>query len=498
VSAGCAHPLPAGEGERASDAVSHPQPTSPSAWSVLFRGPHLPYTLILVLGIGVHAIGIHLLATVLPSVVADIGGATFYTWATMLYTIASIIGTACGGLMRATLDLRRGYLLGVLIVLVGWGGCAIAPHISVLLIARAIQGFGSGLLVALAYSMVSEFYAETLRARILSAISGIWGVAALVGPLVGGLFATGGWWRGAFWMAIPVLLLLGGLAWRVLPAIEAHGMAGEFPSLRLALLGAGVLCVAASGHVASFRWQLLLLAGAVVLVGCSFRLDGQAGQRLFPSQPVSLGNPVGTAFWMFFLFGTTTSLMTVFMPLFLSVLHGVSLLVAGYINALLSMSWTMLALGSAGLRERQVRYAIVFGPMLMVSGAVGLRVSVVEGPLPVLGIFVALTGAGIGLCFAHIGSWTMAAARPGESAVTAASIPMIQSLGIAFGAALAGMVANTAGLALGLFPATVVSAATWVYQLSIAPPLAMAILSGRLLWLHRQRRSGDRSSPIAG
>ena len=463
----------------------------------MFRGPHLPYTLILTLGIGVHAIGIHLLATVLPSVVADIGGATFYTWATMLYTVASIIGTACGGLLRATLDLRRGYLLGVLVVLVGWGGCAVAPHIAVLLIARAIQGFGSGLLVALAYSMVSEFYAETLRARILSAISGIWGVAALVGPLVGGLFATGGWWRGAFWVAIPVLLLLGGLAWRVLPAVAAHQVEGEFPSLRLALLGTGVLGVAASGHVASALWQLLLLGAAAALVGCSFRLDSRAAMRLFPSRPMSLGTPIGTAFWMFFLFGTTTSLITVFMPLFLSVLHGVSLLGAGYINALLSMSWTLLALGSAGLRDRQVRYAIVFGPLLMVSGAVGLRAFVVEGPLPILGLFVALTGAGIGLCFAHIGSWTMAAAPPGEGAVTAASIPMIQSLGIAFGAALAGMVANTAGLAQGLLPATVASAAVWVYQLSITPPLAMAILSGRLLWWRRRRPSGSRGAPEA-
>jgi MFS family permease len=471
--------------------------TTAASWSTLFRSPHLVYTVLLTLGVGVYAIGIHLIGTVLPSVVADIGGAAFYAWATMLFTMASIIGTVCGGLVKAMLDLRRGYLVGVLVVLAGWAGCGVAPHISAFLIARAIQGFGSGLLVALAYGMVSEFYPEALRPRVLSAISGIWGVAALVGPMAGGLFATSGWWRGAFWVVIPILLLLCGLAWRALPAVEAHEAAGEFPALRLTLLGSGVLCVAGSGHVASLLWRVLLLAGAVVLVGCSFRLDSREAKRLFPSQPLSLRTPVGTAYWMFFLFGNTTSLITVFLPLFLHVLHGMSLLGAGYVNALLSLSWTVLALCSAGLRDRRVRQAVVLGPLLMLCGVVGLRTYVTDGPILILALFVALTGAGIGLCFAHISSWTMAAARAGEGTLTAASIPTIQSLGIAFGAAVGGLVANTAGLAQGVSTAAVASAATWVLLLGIIPPTAMAVLSGRLLWFHRGRKPRDHDNSAA-
>ena len=245
-------------------------------------------------------------------------------------------------------------------------------------------------------------------------------------------------------------------------------------------------------------WQLLLLGAAVVLVGCAFRIDGRSAKRLFPSRPVSLRTPVGTASWMFFLFGNTTSLLTVFMPLFLYVLHGVSLLGAGYINALLSLSWTVLALGSAGLHSRQVRYAIVLGPLVMVGGGIGLCTSMVDGPLWLIGLFMVLTGAGIGLCFSHIGSLTMAAAPAGESAVTAASIPMIQLLGFAFGAALAGLVANSAGLAHSAAPETAAPAATWVYQLGIVPPAAMAVLSGRLLWLHRQRQGGSLNGSEAG
>jgi MFS family permease len=469
-----------------------------ASWSALFHGRHLAYTALLTLGVGAHAFGIHLVATVLPSVVADIGGAAFYAWATMLYIVASIMGTACGGLLKAVLDLRRSYMLGVLVVLVGWAGCAMAPHIAVLLLARAVQGFGSGLLVALAYGMVSEFYAEALRARALSAISGIWGVAALLGPMVGGVFAANGWWRGAFWAAIPILVLLGGLAWQVLPSLAGKRVAGEFPAARLALLGVGVLCVGASGHVIPVVWRLALLGSAVVLVGCAFHLDGHASNRLFPSQPLSLKTLVGTASWIFFLFGTTTSIVTVFMPLVLHVLYGVSLLSAGYINALLSLTWTVLALCSAGLHDRQVRRVIWLGPLLMLCGAVGLRVYVTDGPLPMVGVFVALIGVGIGLCFAHLSSWTMAAAQPGEGGLTASAIPTIQSLGIAFGAAAAGLVANAAGLAMGIAPETVASAASWVYQLGIIPPAVMTVLVGRFLWLHQARHSSHLNDPKAG
>jgi MFS family permease len=463
---------------------------SAASWSALFHGRLLVYTLLLTLSIGIHALGLHMLGTVLPSIVADLGGAAFYAWATLLYTIASIIGTVCGGLITARLDLRRGYLVGALVLLGGLVGCATAPHIAVLLLARTLQGLGSGLLVSIAYSMVSELYADVLRPRVLSAISGIWGVAALLGPMMGGMFAASGWWRGSFWVTTPILLPLSILAWYTLPPIGVKAGAGPFPLLRLTLLGVGVLGVATSGQITSLLLRLALIGSAAVLVGWAFYLDARATNRLFPSQPLSLNTAVGTASWIFLLFGLTTSQATVFLPLIVHVLYGVSLLTAGYITALLSIAWTITALYSASLLDRWVRVMIVLGPLVMVGGGVGLAASIASGPLPLLGTCIALMGAGIGVCFAHISSWSIAAARQGESVLTASSIPTIQSLGIAFGAALAGLVANTAGLATDISRATVTAAATWVYQLGIIAPSILAVLAWRLLWLHQRLPRG--------
>jgi len=178
------------------------------------------------------------------------------------------------------------------------------------------------------------------------------------------------------------------------------------------------------------------------------------------------------------------------LPLIVHVLYGLSLLAAGYITALLSLAWTITALYSAGLLDRWVRVVIVLGPLVMVGGGVGLAASIAHGPLALLSVGVALMGAGIGLCFAHISSWSITAARPGESILTASSIPTLQSLGIAFGAAIAGLVANTAGLATDVSLATLSMAATWVYRLGLIAPLLLAVLAWRLVWLHQHMPRG--------
>src|SRR5215467_10364758 len=92
-----------------------------------------------------------------------------------------------------------------------------------------------------------------------------------------------------------------------------------------------------------------------------------------------------------------------------------------------------------------------------------------------------------GPCGPGVGRWhAHAAARQGEEHLTASSIATVRSLGQAFGAAMAGLVANVAGLAEGISVATVASAATWVYGLGAFVPAALTVLALHLLWLQRQ------------
>jgi hypothetical protein len=128
-----------------------------------------------------------------------------------------------------------------------------------------------------------------------------------------------------------------------------------------------------------------------------------------------------------------------------------------------------------------VRLATLLGPLVVTCAVAGQAAVVVDGPLFLLRGFAVLSGIGYGLCYAHLNSWTMAAARPGEEDRTASWIPMGAYLGSAYGAAIAGVVANAAGLAAGVSLSTVTAAATWVYGLSVVAPVTIAVLTFRLL-----------------
>src|SRR5262249_61146529 len=107
-----------------------------SEWKELFRPELAAFTVILNLAIGLHAGDVFVIPTVMPRVVRDIGGALFYAWPTMLYMVASIVGAASGGPLKAALGPRKGYALGGLLFLAGSAACGASPSMLLLLIAR--------------------------------------------------------------------------------------------------------------------------------------------------------------------------------------------------------------------------------------------------------------------------------------------------------------------------------------------------------------------------
>jgi predicted MFS family arabinose efflux permease len=455
-----------------------------SDWKELFRPELAAFTVILNLGIGLHAVDVFVISTVMPTVVRDIGGDSFYAWSTMLYMVASIVGAASGGPLKAAVGPRKGYALGGLLFLAGSAACGASPVMPVLLIARTVQGYGGGLLLAQSMGLISELYPPTLRTRILATVSGVWGVAALIGPLVGGVFAELGWWRGAFWASVPIILWFTARAWQTLPRAAATDVP-PFPIRRIALLALGVLCAGAADQIPNLAAQASLLIAALVLTVQAFRLDGVAANRLFPPRPLSMLTPVGTAYWILFLFSMTHTSIGIYLPLALQELHGVTPLAAGYANAALAVSWTVASFLTAGWRGRAESAAIIGGPLLALIGVGALALGVTTlSPLLSCG-FMGLIGLGIGACNLHVVALTMRIAEPGFESLTASSIPTIRSLGISFGAAIAGLIANTAGLAGGITAATVASAASWVYGATILAPAVSFVLALRVIRLRR-------------
>lgn len=462
----------------------------PAAWGDLFRDGRTLFTVLVILGTALHALQILVIAIIMPTVVADIGGAAFYTWPAMIYTLGSIVGAASVGPVWSALGPRRGYAISGAVLLLGTTGCALAPDMGSLIAARTVQGFGGGLVVGGSMALVSGLFSAGLRTRILALYQGTWMVAQMLGPVVGGAFAEFGWWRGSFWSLVPIILCFSVTAWFGLPDRFADDTGREpargFPVARLMLLGSGIFCIALAGPVAGTGWRVALVTASIALLWVTFRLDRTADNRLYPSGAISPRSPVGLALWILFFVGLVQTSVTVFLPLLLQVVYEVTPLFISFVTIVISLGWTVGTFSVTRWSGAKERFALWGGPLFMIAG---MAVMAMTARFPMLVVLTAgafVLGYGIGTHNIHLLARTMAAADEGEERITAAAMPALRSLGTAFGAASAGMLSAIAGLDNVTEPGAVGNAVTVVYAVNLVPLVCVALLMFRLVSLGRR------------
>lgn len=453
--------------------------TQDSSWSELLRGKNATRSIALSGGIALYATNTYIATTILPSVVAEIGGLALYAWSTTLYVVASILGSALTSKLLQRTGPRLAYTVATLIFMVGVLICALAPSMPVMLAGRLIQGLGGGMLLALCYSMIQLVFEERLWPRAMALVSGMWGVATLIGPAVGGVFAELDAWRFAFGAMVPISLAYMVLTHRALPPRDpTASTASRLPVPQLVLLAAAVLAVCA-GSVSSLpSWNLLGIAVCAVLVFVLIRHESNATIRLLPKDALKFNTPLCA------LYATTCLLVIgmsseIFMPYFLQHLHGQSPLVAGYMAALMAAGWTVSEILSSSWSGRSAQRAILSGPLFIVAGLVLLAITTPVASLgewarlaPIcLGLF--LVGFGIGLGWPHLLTRILQVASEQDKDTAAASITTLQLFAMALGAALAGVISNVAGINDATGNAGIANAAQWLFALfTLAPVLA--------------------------
>jgi MFS family permease len=459
-------------------ATTSPDAGPKATWSELFRGPTAAYTVMVMLGVVMYSLQILLMATMMPTVVVDIGGGSYYVWASMLYQVGAIVGAASVGPVWSKTGGRGAFVLAGLIFALGTLGSALAPGMLELVLARGVQGYGGGLIIGGTMGLVSRVFQANQRTRVLAMYQATWSLVSLIGPFVGGAFAEFGWWRGAFWTSLPFILGFCAMAWWKVPKGLTQAGSG-FPLVRIGLLTLGVLGVAQAGQLETAAGRTVMLVVALACIALTLRVDARAPHRLFPSNPLSLRKPVGIGYWMLIIVGAAQAGVTILLPLLLQIVHGVTPLLVGVTSLIHSLTWTVgtfIVSGWVGSRER---LALQGGPVLLVVSVGCFLASVYAGSLwlVLLGSFV--LGLGVGIHHVHLGARTMAAAEKGEETITASSMSMVRSLGNAIGTAAAGLVANVAGLGVLIDAASVTGALTAVFWFSLVPVVFSVLLMVR-------------------
>ncbi|ODT70803.1 MAG: MFS transporter [Pelagibacterium sp. SCN 63-23] len=448
-------------------------------WAEIFGPRYLPVTTILALGVTLFAFNAFLSAAALPSAVHELGGVEIISWATTLYLVFAIVGGAAASLFKRRLGSRYALIGLAIVFLAGTIIAAIAGDMAQVLIGRAIQGFGEGVVAALCFALIPELFPSRLVPKVFGMQAVVWAVAAFGGPAGAGALTELISWRAAFLINVPFVLIFVTMVLLRVPRGDKPADTHGFPGLRLLTIGAGTMLVALAA-IANTMQAVMLLVGAAILLIAAVWLDRRSAERLMPPDAFSLRSAVGSGLWAYLLMPVAGAATAVYLIMLLQQLWGYGPTQAAITGAVMAIGWSMSSVTVANVRQRSTRRVLIrTGPLLLALGLILVLLGLEWTQLPVLLVGQLSIGMGFGISNGYIMLTIMEASTSEERDRTSALLPTTQSAGNALGAALAGVAANAAGYPLAVENAEVLAA--------IIPLFVMAALFALLAFVAAMR-----------
>lgn len=450
-----------------------------AGWAELFAGSNKYKAIGLALGVVLHVTNIYLSATIMPSIVAEIGGLAYYAWNTTAFVVASIIGSVISANGLARLGPRKSYRQAIIFFGIGTVICMASPTMYVMLLGRFIQGIGGGLLFALSYAMIRIVFEPALWVRGMALVSGMWGIGAFTGPLIGGIFAQYGHWRLAFAAILLISIILLLIIQSALPAQHEGSAPARVPYMKLTWLVLAALSVSIGGVMESITANIAGVGIALLFMGILVSTERVGSIRLLPTGAYRFFSPLGAIYVVAVLL-TIVAAIEIFIPYFAQTIQGFSPLEAGYVTILVAMGWTAASLIFAGMPVKFLRTLTLAGAVLMLMGLSGLTYLASKdnsiAHLILMCVSLLLVGAGIGSCWPHLIVHVFSWAPAGEQELTSSSITTVQLIAMTFGAALGGVITNAGGMTVpgGLEGAS--RAATLLYSTFLAAPVLVLLV----------------------
>ena len=355
-----------------------------------------------ILGSGLAFLDATIVNVALPRIGRDLGaGLEGLQWTLNGYTLSLAALILLGGALGDRYGRRKVFLVGVVWFALASLLCAAAPNVGWLVAARVLQGVGGALLTPGSLALIQASFHPDDRARAVGAWSGLSGVAAALGPFVGGWIIAGPGWRWAFLLNLPVAALVVAVTLRHVPeSRDESAVPGRFDLLGTAL---GALALAAVTYALIIaaepgRWPVATACGAigVALAAAFVYVERHRTNPMLPVDVFASGQFVAVNVVTFVVYAALGGVFFLF-TLQLQVVAGFSPLEAG--TALLPVTVLMLLLSSraGGVAQRiGPRWPMTVGAALA-AGGVLLMSRVGPGASYLIDVLPAATLFGLGL-----------------------------------------------------------------------------------------------------
>jgi EmrB/QacA subfamily drug resistance transporter len=407
----------------------------------------------LLLGMFMAAVELTIVSTAMPSVIADLGGIHHYSWVFTGYLLASTLTVPLYGKLADLYGRKPILLVGIAFFLLGSAASGLSSNMTQLITARVVQGLGAGAMQPVSLTIIGDIFSLEERARMQGLFGAVWGLAGLIGPVLGGLIVKYMSWHWVFFVNVPfglasAALLIGALHENVehkRHALDTLGALLLAASVTLLLLGSQ------GGH------GPLPIVGAAVLLAAFIFQERRAREPIVPlglfrSPVMAVSSAAGV------MIGGSMLAMVTYVPLFVQGVLGGSPTMAGSAITPMVVAWPVAsALGGRLLPSVGYRPLIWLG--LSLSAAAAFALALVTHPSEnINALRAASAGFGLGLGFANTALLIAVQTAVGweQRGIATASTLFFRSIG---GALAIGVTGGVLARALGADPSIPADAA---------------------------------------
>jgi EmrB/QacA subfamily drug resistance transporter len=404
--------------------------------------------LAIVLGMLMAALDQTIVATALPTIVADLGGAGHQSWVVTSYLLASTIITALVGRLGDLFGRKVVFQAAVTFFVLGSVLCGLSQSMAMLVAARALQGIGGGAITVTATALIGEVIPLRDRGRYQGALGAVFGVTTVIGPLLGGYFTDHLTWRWAFWINVPISIVVFFVAAAAIPSLATRGKPViDYAGILFVGLGATGLTLATSWGGTTYPWSsptiVALFAASAAALGIFVWVESRSsGPESAPILPTRLfANPVFTVCCVLsFVVGFAMLGALTFLPTYMQFVDGVSATTSGLRTLPMVAGMLSTSMGSGVLVGRTGRYKLfpVAGTAVMAL-AFGLMSRMDPSTSALLqSVYLFILGAGIGSCMQVLVLIVQNTSSFEDLGVATSGVTFFRTIGSSFGAAIFG------------------------------------------------------------